>query len=297
MTQTDGLILRGVGGFYYVRTSEGVVECRARGLFRKQGITPYAGDRVVCECSGGEGTVMQILPRRNSLLRPPVANLDRLVVVSSLVEPAPDLFLIDKMTAISRLKQIEPVIVFTKSDFRDGTAFQNIYRRAGFAAFIVSSRTGKGVDEVKARLSGGLSVFTGNSGVGKSSLLNCLLPGLELPTGEISRKLGRGRHTTRAVELYAWQGGYLADTPGFSSLDLARVEPITREELPEAFGEFAPYLRECRYNGCTHIGEKGCAVEAAVACGAIPRSRYESYVRLFTELKDIPAWEKKRTES
>lgn len=294
MSRIEGIIIRSVSGFYYVKTADSLLECRARGLLRKGGITPYAGDRVVCEASDGVGTVLEVLPRRNFLIRPPTANIDRLVIVASLADPVPNLFVIDKMTAVAQLKEIEPVLVFTKTDLVRESELPDIYRRAGFRAMGFSSVTDEGIGELRGLISGGLNVFTGNSGVGKSSLLNRLMPGIGLQTGEISHKLGRGRHTTRVVELHAWEGGYLADTPGFSALDLARVEPISKEELPGAFREFAPFLSQCLFNGCTHVHQKGCAVEAAVERGDIPQTRYESYVRLFTEMRDIPEWEKKR---
>ncbi len=292
----EGLIVRALSGFYYVKTKEGQeVECRARGLFRKQEISPCVGDRVELEeTSEGKGQVVAILPRKNSLVRPPVANLDLLVLVVSACEPVPNLLVLDKLLAIAEYQNIPPAIVLTKSDLEDPSPVADIYRTAGYPVFVVSSETGKGVEDVRAFLSGKLCAFTGNTGVGKSSLLNRIDPRLSIETAQISQKLGRGRHTTRHVQLYEQPGGgYIADTPGFSAVDLERFQVIFKEDLELCFPEFEPYRTKCRFTGCSHTKEKGCAVLAAVEAGEIPKSRHESYLALYEDAKNIKEWELK----
>lgn len=311
----QGTIIKATGGFYYVKCGTELIECRARGIFRKEGISPLCGDTVtisVRQVSGEkaasgkgdktEGTIEQIAERRNFLLRPPVANLDQLLIVVSVSDPEPNLFVIDKLTAIAEIKKIEPVIVISKADLSDDGLPERLcacYVQAGFAAHTVSNRTGEGMEAVKAALAGKISAFTGNSGVGKSSLLNLIDERLGLEVGETSKKLGRGRHTTRTVELFELDnGGIVADTPGFSSLDIERFETVFKEDLQYAFREFEPYLNDCRFTGCAHMGDKGCAVCAAVERGEIPRSRYESYCALYNQVKDLKEWElKKKTDA
>ena len=292
----EGLIVRALSGFYYVKTGEGQeVECRARGLFRKQEISPCVGDRVELEETGeGKGQVVAILPRKNSLVRPPVANLDLLVLVVSSCEPLPNLLVLDKLLAIAECQNIPPAIVLTKSDLEDPSPVADIYRKVGYPVFVVSSETGEGVEEVRAFLSGKLCAFTGNTGVGKSSLLNRIDPRLSIETAQISQKLGRGRHTTRHVQLYEQPGGgYIADTPGFSAVDLERFQVILKEDLELCFPEFEPYRTKCRFTGCSHTKEKGCAVLAAVEAGEIPKSRHESYLSSYEDAKNIKEWELK----
>ena len=292
----EGLIVRALSGFSYVKTGEGQeVECRARGLFRKQEISPCVGDRVELEETGeGKGQVVAILPRKNSLVRPPVANLDLLVLVVSSCEPLPNLLVLDKLLAIAECQNIPPAIVLTKSDLEDPSPVADIYRKVGYPVFVVSSETGEGVEEVRAFLSGKLCAFTGNTGVGKSSLLNRIDPRLSIETAQISQKLGRGRHTTRHVQLYEQPGGgYIADTPGFSAVDLERFQVILKEDLELCFPEFEPYRTKCRFTGCSHTKEKGCAVLAAVEAGEIPKSRHESYLSLYEDAKNIKEWELK----
>ena len=292
----EGLIVRALSGFYYVKTGEGQeVECRARGLFRKQEISPCVGDLVELEETGeGKGQVVAILPRKNSLVRPPVANLDLLVLVVSSCEPLPNLLVLDKLLAIAECQNIPPAIVLTKSDLEDPSPVADIYRKVGYPVFVVSSETGEGVEEVRAFLSGKLCAFTGNTGVGKSSLLNRIDPRLSIETAQISQKLGRGRHTTRHVQLYEQPGGgYIADTPGFSAVDLERFQVILKEDLELCFPEFEPYRTKCRFTGCSHTKEKGCAVLAAVEAGEIPKSRHESYLSLYEDAKNIKEWELK----
>ena len=290
-----GTIVKSTGGFYYVRCEGGdaaPVECRARGIFRREGISPLCGDRVRISARGGEGTVEEILPRRNFLLRPPVANLEQLVIVASTCEPRPNRLVIDKLTAVADRKKIEPLLVVSKADLGQAGALCGDYRAAGFTAIAVSSSTGEGVEAVRQALAGRFSAFTGNSGVGKSSLLNRIDPRLGLEVGEISHKLGRGRHTTRTVELFTLaSGGVVADTPGFSSVDLESLEVIFKDELQYAFREFAPYIGCCRFTGCSHVGVRDCAVAEAVEQGKIPRARYESYCTLYEQVKDLKEWE------
>ncbi|HIT52442.1 MAG TPA: ribosome small subunit-dependent GTPase A [Candidatus Fimivicinus intestinavium] len=293
MVQLNGLLQKGIGGFYYVEAADTVYECRARGIFRKRRQAPLVGDkvRITVDEAGRENTIDEILPRKNFLRRPPLANLEQLILVASSCEPSPNLFLLDKLTAIAVSKQIAPVMVFTKTDLCNADAFIGIYRQAGIPAFSVSCKTGEGVEAFRPILAGKLSAFTGNSGVGKSSLLNCLDASLRLPTGEISDKLGRGRHTTRQSEIFHLAGGLVADTPGFSSLDLEKSEVLRKEELPFCFPEFLPYLGQCRFSSCTHTRDRGCAILRAVEAGEIGRQRHESYVSLYEEAKSVKEWE------
>ena len=294
----EGLVSKGIGGFYYVQCGDVLHACRARGKFRKDKISPYAGDRVRIEVDANdEGYVQEILPRKNFLVRPPLANLDKLFVVSSVCDPQPSTLIIDKTIAAAELKGIEPVLVFTKTDLSDTTELKDIYGSIGIRCYFVSAADGVGVDDLRPELTGCISAFTGNSGVGKSTLLNLLVPELELATGETSKKLGRGRHTTRHVELYPVEGGYVADTPGFSTMDIERYELFRKEELPEGFREFAPYLGECKFTSCSHTCEKGCAVLKAVEEGEISRSRIDSYIAMYNEVKDIKEWQLSKTKN
>ena len=291
----DGLILQGVGGFYHVEAADAVYICRARGLFRKDKRVPVAGDRVGIAVDGdGTGVIEVLRERRNMLVRPPVANLDLLAVVASVTDPSPNTLVMDKMIALAEINGIEPVIVITKTDLKAPDALEEIYRRAGFAVFVVSAQAPESIEPVRKVLSGKLSAFTGNSGVGKSSLLNRLDPRLSRETGETSKKLGRGRHTTRTTVLYRQPGGgYIADTPGFSSIEFERTQMIRKEALSGCFREFDAYFGKCRYGSCTHMGEDGCAVGQAVREGRIPPSRLESYQAIYREVKDWKEWEKK----
>ena len=293
-----GLVLKCIGGFYYVLCDETVYTCRARGKFRKDKISPCVGDQVAITADeNNEGYVLEILPRKNILVRPPLANLDKLFIVSSVSDPQPSTLIIDKTIAAAEIKGIEPVLVFTKTDLDDPAPLREIYGSIGIRCYFVSSVDGVGVDELRPELDGCISAFTGNSGVGKSTLLNALIPDLVLETGEISRKLGRGRHTTRHVELFPVEGGYVADTPGFSTMDIERYELFRKEELPFGFREFEPYIGECRFTSCSHTCEKGCAVLEAVEDGKIPRSRIESYIAMYNEVKDIKEWQLSKTKN
>lgn len=291
--ELEGLVLRCIGGFYYVEAADAVYTCRARGAFRRQGLSPVAGDNVVISVpESGDGTVVRVLPRRNSLVRPPVANVDVLVLVASIREPSTNTLVLDKMIAVAEKQGICPVIVINKTDLGDPQPLADIYRQAGFECYVVSALEPQTLQPLRERLVGCVSVFTGNSGVGKSSILNGLYPSLVLETGEISQKLGRGRHTTRSASLYRMGEGYLVDTPGFSSLDMEQVEPIAKDELADCFREFEPYIGDCRFIGCAHYKEPNCAIRDAVERGDIARSRYESYVTMYEAVKDKKEWEK-----
>ena len=270
------------------------VRCAARGIFRAKGISPSAGDFVRVE--GDENTapvIAEIHERRNFLVRPPLANLDKIVFVNSTAQPAVNRFILDKLVAIADSKDIEPVVVFTKIDLENAGDLPEIYRSIGIPVCTVDNTTGEGADGVRELIAGKIAAFIGNSGVGKSSLLNVLYPDLELDTAHISKKLGRGRHTTRQVELYKRDGGYIADTPGFSTVDTERYVRLPKEELSGAFREFRECLGECMFANCAHVKEKGCAVRAAVDEGKIARSRYSSYIRMYEEASLINDWEAK----
>lgn len=287
-----GIITKLTGGFYYVEAAGDVYECKARGVFRKRGQTPLVGDTVeITVPVEGYCSVDRIFERRNALIRPAVANLDQLVIVSSVIEPKANLYLIDKMTAAAVHKGIEPIVVFSKTDLAPADDLAQIYRQIGIRSYVYSAPDNRGLDEIRDALTGRISAFCGNSGVGKSTLMNALCPELSLATGAISDKLGRGRHTTRTVELFKAHGGYIADTPGFSTVDIERFELIRKDELKFAFPEFEDYFGKCRFNSCNHVCEKGCLVIEAVEKGIIPRSRHESYVRMYDEVKDVKEWE------
>ncbi|MDP4121219.1 MAG: ribosome small subunit-dependent GTPase A [Bacillota bacterium] len=288
----EGIIIKGIGGFYYVDSENKIYECKARGIFRKNGDTPYVGDRVsISVPQDGYAVIEEIKPRRNYIIRPPIANLDTLVIVVSTCEPAPNMLVIDKMTAMAEYKGITPVIVISKADLQSADKIEDIYIKSGIKTITYSSVQGIGLDEIKALLNGKITAFTGNSGVGKSTLLNALFPDLCLETGNISKKLGRGRHTTRSVELFSIDGGYVADTPGFSTVDIERYEMIKKEELPSCFPEFNDYLGECKFTSCSHTSEKGCRILSALADGEIDPSRFESYKAMYNEVKNIKEWE------
>lgn len=299
MEKLEGIILKGIGGFYYVEAAGEVYECKARGLFRKTGIKPLAGDRVEISVNDrAENTIEQIHERSGEFVRPPVANVDRLFIVASVCEPKPVLLVIDRLTAIAVNKGVEPIVLFTKSDLGSAEEYVEIYRKAGILSFAVCAETGEGVERVRRELSGHISAFCGNTGVGKSTLLNAVDPSLSLKTGEISDKLGRGRHTTRQSELFKVEGGYVADTPGFSSFDLEETELITKDDLPFAFPEFEPYIGKCKFSTCLHVKDKGCGIIEAVERGDIPKSRHESYCAMMEQAKNIKDWElRKRNEN
>lgn len=293
--EQQGRIIKALSGFYYVQASDGaVVECRARGILRKNRVTPLVGDEVTYSMELGKGTVEAVLPRRNSFIRPAVSNLDALVILASESNPETDPFLIDRVSAIAGNQNVPVLLCVNKVDLKDGGKLIGIYRRAGFAVFPTSARTGEGVEALAQAIRGKTIAFTGNSGVGKSSILNCLSSNLHIKTGEVSDKLGRGRHTTRHVELYYLPDGTgVIDTPGFSSFDTERMELILKEKLPYAFPDFAPYLGACRYHDCAHIHEPDCAVRQALQEGKLEPTRYASYLRLYESAKEIKLWELK----
>lgn len=288
-----GKIIKGIGGFYYAETAEAVFECKARGNFRKMNLSPLIGDEVEISVNdNAENRIEKILPRKNELVRPPVANLDRLFIVASLVDPAINTYIIDKLIAIAEMKKIEPVIVLTKIDLDDTyEKYMRIYSNAGFKTVACSTVNNQGIEEIKGLLKDKTSAFTGNTGVGKSSLLNAIDERLALKTGETSKKLGRGKHTTRHSELFKVCGGYVADTPGFSSLELDKCEKILKDDLFDCFRDFEEYFGKCRFSTCAHINEKGCAICEAVEKGRIEKSRHESYVQMYNEVKDLKKWE------
>lgn len=293
--QMTGLIVKGIDGFYYVETGGTVHECRARGIFRKNGITPLAGDHVkISVLPDGTGTIDSVLPRKNYFDRPPVANIDRLAIVVSMLDPKPNVLVLDKMITAAESRHIEPALIFSKIDLESAGSFYESYVHAGFDCFCVSSVTGEGISDIKLFLSGKVTAFAGNSGTGKSSLLNAVFTGLNLQTGETSKKLGRGRHTTRQVELLkTGEGGYVADTPGFSSIDLVKCGNVNKENLQYFFREFKPYLGKCMFTSCSHTCEKGCEVLKAVEEGKISKSRHDSYNAIYREIKELREWKKK----
>ncbi len=292
----EGLIIKAISGFYYVETEDKqLFECKARGKFKNNNQSLLVGDRVEIVPDGDKGVIDAVKQRKNALSRPPVANIDKLFIVSSSVVPAPSTLLIDRMTALCAYKNIEPVIVFNKNDLEDVTPWCSIYKNAGFKTIACSAVSGEGVEEITRELGGCISAFTGNSGAGKSSLLNKIFPSLALGTGDVSEKLGRGRHTTRHTELFPHNyNGYVADTPGFSSLEADKDDLNFKESLSSLFFEFEPFAASCRFSDCKHIGEKGCAVCSAVKNGEIEETRYKSYITMFEELKDVKAWNIKK---
>lgn len=293
-TMVTGRILKSTGGFYYIASPDGEIEARARGVFRKEKLKPCVGDFVTVETDGKTGYILAVQERKNALVRPPLANIDQLIIVASYSDPQPNLYVIDKLIAVAEHKGIEPVLVFTKKDLLHSPALDAVYRDAGFHTLCVSAAQGEGMDALRAALSGKVSAFAGNSGVGKSSLLNALDERLGLSTGEISKKLGRGRHTTRHVELFELEGGGLvADTPGFSSVDTERLVLIYKDELQHCFREFEPYIGKCRFTGCSHTVEKDCAVLEALAKGEIASSRHESYLAMYEQAKQLREWEQR----
>ena len=293
---STGRIKKALSGFYYVDTGTETLTCRARGKFRKDGVSPLVGDWVeVRELGNGEGFVEAIQPRRNAFARPAVANIDQLVVIASGAVPRTDPFLIDRVAAIAALKGCEVIVLLNKCDLDDAEELYSIYTAAGFPTLRVSAETGEGLEQLKPLISGKLSAFTGNSGVGKSSILNALDPEFDLKVGEISDALGRGRHTTRHVELYHLScGADVVDSPGFSSFETDELNLELKHHLPETFREFGPYLENCRFVGCSHTKEKGCAVLEAVRGGAIQKCRHASYLRLYEELKPLQDWQEKK---
>lgn len=285
-------IIKALSGFYYVQTADGVIECRARGRMRKQEQLPLVGDFVRITRQGTKGVLEELLPRKNAFIRPAVANIDQLVVLASCAIPVTEPFLIDRVIAIAQLQNVPAVVVVNKDDLAAAQPLAEIYRKAGIPVLVTSAQTGEGIEALREQLRGKLSCLSGNSGVGKSSLLNRVCPELSLPVGEVSQKLGRGRHTTRHIELYAIdKDTFVADTPGFSAFDTERMELVDKKQLSYAFAEFAPYLGQCQFPDCAHRKEPGCAVTAALREGKISQSRYDSYERLYELASQIKSWE------
>lgn len=292
---STGIIMKALSGFYYVDPGDGsMIACRARGKFRHKKITPLVGDRVeYTRLDDGSGMVDEILPRKNEFVRPAVANIEQLVIIVSKAIPVTDPFLIDRMTSLAEGKGCESIICINKCDLERADELFEIYHSVGFPTVRVSAETGEGIEELASLISGKVCAFTGNSGVGKSSILNALEPGFSLLVGEVSEKLGRGRHTTRHVELFRLKNGaVVADTPGFSSFDTDQTEIRKKDTLADTFREFKPYLDDCRFVGCAHVKEKGCAVREALKQGKIPPTRHASYVRLYEQAKSHKEWEK-----
>ncbi len=293
MAKADtGRIIRSISGFYEVQTSKGTVTCRARGNLRHERECPVTGDLVEITVEKGKGMVEKILPRRNCFVRPAVANVDALVVFAANVNPVTEPFLIDRVAAIAGNQEVPVYLCVNKCDLDPAQDLVRIYSHAGFPVIRASAETGEGVENLRSMIRGKLVAFTGNSGVGKSSMLNRLCPELGLATGEVSEKLGRGRHTTRHVELYSLgEDTFVADTPGFSSFDTDQMELILKENLQYAFPDFGPFLGRCQFHDCTHRKEPGCAVTAALAAGELEPTRYESYLRLYERMSQIKQWE------
>lgn len=287
---SEGIIIKALSGFYYVSSGDKVIQCRGRGIFRKNNITPLVGDHVLFQADNEkEGYIMDIKERRNELNRPPIANIDQTILIFSAKEPDFNSALLDRFLVVIEFKQILPIICITKSDLltpEQQLNFQRelqVYRSIGYEVILLSAQTGEGIEQLRPLLAGKTSVFAGQSGVGKSSLLNALLPNLQLKTNEISTHLGRGKHTTRHVEFLEIEQGLVADTPGFSSLDFTNID---MEDLADTFLEIRDTSENCKFRGCLHENEPKCAVKKAVASGNISQDRYEHYLQFLGEIKD-----------
>ncbi len=291
----QGIIIKMLSGFYYVKAEDGIYTCKARGVMRKSKETPLVGDYIFFtpEGDGKTGVVERIEKRKNFLVRPPVANVDKAFIVSSYATPKPNCYIIDTFIAICEYKGIEPILVFNKSDLGDFSEYADCYTKAGYKTIITSAKDGTGQSELAKEFENSVSVLTGNSGVGKSSILNLFLNDT-IQTGDVSEKLGRGRHTTRHTEIYPLpNGGYVVDTPGFSEIEALKNDYTFKENLEYYFKEFEEYIPHCKFTGCSHTTEKGCAVIEAVKNGDIKVSRHESYKLIFGELKDLKRWQTK----
>ena len=284
-----GQIIKSLSGFYYVNSRDELYECKAKGLFRHQGLSPVVGDTVEFTESG---VIESIDERKNSFIRPAVANIDALVFVATNTKPVTDPFLIDRVTGIAEKSNCEVVICINKTDLDSADELYAIYSGAGFRTVRCSAETGEGLNELLQCIGGKTCAFTGNSGVGKSSILNRLIPGASLDTAEISEKLGRGKHTTRHVELFKLnENTYIADTPGFASFDIEMMEEIQVDELAGLFVDFKEHLDGCRFNNCRHISEPDCALRKAVSDNLVLPTRYDSYVRLYDTVKNHKPWD------
>ena len=294
----EGIIIKSTGGLYTVEKKDGTTEdCRAKGAFRHSKITPLAGDRVTFEHSDGkEGFITKIHERKNSLIRPAVANVDLLCVVIAAKNPDPDLFILDKLCAVAKNNGIEVLLIVNKNDIGDSDELSEIYEKAGFKVVPMCATNPEGyensIETIRSITSNKISFFTGASGVGKSSVLNAVYPNLSLETGEISRKIQRGKHTTRVTTLFKMgESTYVGDTPGFSSFDVVGFNMLDSESLLGAFPDIEGFALDCKYKKCTHVCEDGCNVMAALESGKISPSRHESYKTLFNELKEVKPWD------
>lgn len=291
MHHLNATIIKGIAGFYYAEVAEEIYECKARGNFRKNKISPLPGDRVSITINDNtENTIDKIYERKSLLKRPPIANLDRLYIVLSVCQPKPNMLVTDKITAIACKNNIEPLIVITKTDLESFDEIKNVYIKTKFPVFVVSENDGS-LENLKESFEGRISALCGNSGVGKTTLLNKMFPDLKMKTAQISDKLGRGRHTTRHVVLLPVKNGYIADTPGFSSVDFEKSEIILKDNLASCFPEFDDFTDKCKFSSCSHTVDKGCAVLKAVSDGIISPSRHENYVAMYNEVKNIKEWE------
>ena len=289
----EGIIIKALSGFYYVQTAEGIVACKARGKFRLDGTSPLVGDRVfLVQDRDGSGRIDTVEERKNFFIRPAVANIDTLVFIAANVNPVTDPFLIDRVAVIAHEAGCELIICVNKVDLDQGDELFEIFTAAGYRVIRTSAETGEGAEELRAAMRGKVCAFTGNSGVGKSSILNVLLPEAAIPTDAVSEHLGRGKHTTRHVELYPLgEDTFVADTPGFASFEISMMQTITKEQLQYDFPEFAPYIGKCRFADCAHLKEPDCAVRRALEEGQIGASRYASYVRLYELTAKQKPWE------
>ncbi len=292
MTKITGILTKAVGGFYYVDCGDKIFECKARGVFRKNGITPCVGDNVeITLQDNGYASLSGILPRKNNMVRPQMSNLDNLIIVASICEPYLNTLIIDKMIAAAVNKNIKPILVITKTDLQNPDEIYNVYKKSNIDVICTSIDDENSIEHIKSLFPDKITALIGNSGVGKSTLLNRLFPELNLKTGDISKKLGRGKHTTRQVELFKLGGGYILDTPGFSTVDIEHYEMIEKDKIQYCFSEFSDYLGKCKFTSCSHTCEKGCAVLQAVKENKIQKSRHESYVAMYNEIKDIKEWQ------
>ena len=289
MAEIKGIIIKAISGFFYVESNGDIYTCKAKGNFKKLGIKPLVGDNVVIDTV--DLIVIDVLQRKNFLIRPPVANIDKLFIISSFKTPQPNALNIDRLIAIAEQQNIEPILIFNKSDLGDMREFVDIYSKSGFKCITTSAKNKNSCDEILPLLEGSTSVFTGNSGVGKSSILNVLFKNkTELKTSEVSEKLGRGKHTTRHCELFKVNQGYVADTPGFSAIDMECMLKCEKEDLCDLFREFKSFIPNCKFTSCSHCNDKGCAVVDAVENGVIDKSRHESYKIIYSELKQVDKW-------
>ncbi len=290
MNKFKGIITKGIGGFYYVEVADTTYECKARGIFRKNRITPLVGDTVEISVNeNAENTIDIICERKNFLNRPPVSNIDNLIIVVSTVEPRPNFFVIDKLVATAEYKNIEPYIVISKTDLSSYKEIYDVYEKSGIT--VITLDDDNSLNRIKEIMNGKISAFTGNSGVGKTTLLNRLDSSLNLSTGAISDKLGRGRHTTRQAQLFSVCGGYVIDTPGFSSFDFEKTEIIKKDDLPYCFREFKEYIGTCKFTSCAHVNDKGCSICEAVRNGEISEVRHNNYIQMYNQAKEIKEWE------